>query len=449
MKISRILHAGYIFANEGEQIAFDPIFENPFSGNCFAFPEVQLNNVEIQKLKLSAVFISHYHDDHCSLESLIHLDRDTPIYLYCLHEELFAMLRELGFVHVHALKLHQTVHIGTFAITPWRALDADVDSIFQIRCENLNILNVVDSWIDAEILQKLIKQGPWDLILWPFQTMRELEVLSPRRAAPATGDLPVEWIEQFKQLKPKYLVPSSCQFQMEKWSWYNFLFFPISYAGFTRQISQVLPNCEVVRMNPGQSFEFKQNQILPAEALSWIQPIGEQNVDYAYQPNLVVPSTSEIACHFLPLSNLQHERVIQYCTHDLLKKYASLETDDGYFRKQRIWHLSIYDHRGVESCFYYRIEKASIQLLAERVADMEWSTEVPMAKLFAAIALGESLTSMYVRINDMVFSAKVEEEIGSVDIMEDPLLRCLFNGEFGAYQRAQLQKLKKQRVGDS
>ena len=114
LRISRILHAGYVFECEGTQIAFDTIFENPFSRNCHAFPDVRFDLEQIRQLTFDAVFISHFHDDHCSLESLALLDRATPLYIYCLFDELFAMVRELGFSNVTALKINAPVSIGTF-----------------------------------------------------------------------------------------------------------------------------------------------------------------------------------------------------------------------------------------------------------------------------------------------------------------------------------------------
>ena len=150
LKISRILHAGYIFEYDEIKIAFDPIFENPFSQNCYAFPEVKFDLLQIKKLKLAAVFISHHHDDYCSLESLNLLDKSTPIYAYCEFEELFSLIRELGFNKVYKLEINRPVIIGSVEITPRRALDSDVDSIFHIKAGNLNVLNVVDSWIDSQ-----------------------------------------------------------------------------------------------------------------------------------------------------------------------------------------------------------------------------------------------------------------------------------------------------------
>jgi len=218
LKISRILHAGYVFQYGSTQIAFDPIFENPFSHNCYAFPSVQFDLTQIQKLKFDAVFISHFHDDHCSMESLVHLNRETPIYMYCIHEEMFDLIKRLGFVHVHSLRLDQSVQVGDLDVIPRRALDVDVDSLFQIKAGGLNVLNVVDSWIDDDTLDQLVQAGRWDMILWPFQTMREIEVIAPSQGVQVPAILPEEWIFQLKKLNPRYVVPSSCQFKQESWS---------------------------------------------------------------------------------------------------------------------------------------------------------------------------------------------------------------------------------------
>ena len=164
MKISRILHAGYVFESGATQILFDPVFENPFSRNCHAFPDARFDPAQIRALRPDAVFISHFHDDHCSMESLDLLDRATPIYLYCLFDELFAMLRALGFAKVQALAVDAPVTVGAFEVIPRRALEADVDSMFQIRAEGLNVLNVVDSWMDPQTLEQLKPYAPWDKI---------------------------------------------------------------------------------------------------------------------------------------------------------------------------------------------------------------------------------------------------------------------------------------------
>lgn len=448
LRISRILHAGYVFEYDGVQIAFDPIFENPFSGNCHAFPHVELDHRRIRELGFAAVFISHHHDDHCSLESLDLLDRRTPLFMYCVHEELFAWVRELGFTHVHPLLLDHPVHVGPFEVVPRRALDADVDSIFHIRVAGWNVLNVVDSWIDDDTLSLLARSAPWDVVLWPFQTMRELEVIAPSRAAPASGELPREWIEQLRVLRPRVVVPSSCQFLFEDWSWYNRAFFPVSYRSFQQQVEAAHPPTRVLRMDPSVSFAFHGHAVTPAAPLDWVISIGEQGVDYAYDPALSPPAMAEIARRFPPLTTEQAEAVDRYCRTGLLDRYRELGAPaDKYFWKPRIWKLSVHDHAGSVRDFHYRLEDDAITAVSADEGPVAWTTEVVQAKLHAALFAGETLTSMYLRINDAVFAPALEAEIQDADILDDPLVRCLFNGIFGAYQRAQLERLKARASG--
>jgi Beta-lactamase superfamily domain len=443
LEISRILHAGYLFEFGGQKIAFDPIFENPFSRNCYAFPKVQFDHEKIRALRLDAVFISHFHDDHCSLKSLDLLDKETPIYLFCVFPELAEMIKKLGFAHVRQLTLTTPVIVGPFEVLPLAALDVDVDSIFHVKVGGLNILNVVDSWIGPTVMNVLAQTAPWDMVLWPFQTMRELEVLSPRRAEPATGDLPLEWCEQLKILNPRCLVPSSCQFIHENWSWYNNALFPISYERFQDKIAEILPDTRVLRVNPSASIKFGQDSIENGLPLNWVQPLEAQNVDYQYIPDLKPPSTSEISMRFPSLTKKQTDWVFHFCRDELPTKYNVLEFhEESYFQETKIWQLSLHDHQGGRTDFYYQIKKGVMELTSSAAGPTGWLTEIAIFKLHSALTSGESLTSLYMRINDIAFTESTENEIRLADIMEDPLIRCLFNEDFGAYQRHQLTQLR-------
>lgn len=445
LTISRILHAGYVFACEGTRIAFDTIFENPFSRNCHAFPDVHFDAAAIRRERFDAVFISHFHDDHCSLESLDLLARDTPLYVYCIFDELFEMLRQLGFTDVQRLALNVPVRVGPFQVIPREAMDADVDSMFQVKAGGMNVLNVVDSWIDAGTLAQLVREGPWDMVLWPFQTMREIEVLAPTRAAgsapSAPQSLPEEWIAQLQALAPRYVVPSSCQFVQEPWSWYKRAFFPISYAQFAREVGAALPGAQVVRLNPSVSVRLGSAGLAPAPPLDWVFPVGEQDVDYAYEGNAAPPPTADIARHFAALTADQAERVTRYCTLELPQQYAEMDAESDYFDQPRVWQLSVFDHAGVAQRFRYRLEPGRASLVDGDAGPLGWSTEIPAAKLYAALELGESLTSMYMRINEARFDDAVEAALAQADVVDDPLIRCLFGQTFGAYQAAQLRRL--------
>jgi hypothetical protein len=443
LQISRLLHAGYLFECEGARIAFDTIFENPFSRNCHAFPAVRFDVEAIRRQRFDAVFISHFHDDHCSLDSLDLLDRATPIYMYCLFDELFDMVRALGFTKVQPLHIDAAVQVGPFTVTPRIAMDPDVDSMFQVEAAGMKVLNVVDSWIDPDTLPALAACGPWDMVLWPFQTMREIEVLSPSRATPAPPTLPEEWIEQLRTLNPRIVVPSSCQFVQEPWSWYNHAFFPITYRQFQAEIEAALPAARVVRMNPGTTLRLDADGATPAPALDWVVPVGEQDLDYEYDPLLAPPSTGEIARRFAPLDAAQAARVLEYCRSGLLERYRDMELpEDRYFEQPRVWRLSVFDHVGGGTHWHYRVQGDGIAPVAADAGPLSWTTEIPAAKLYAALELGESLTSMYMRINDVRFDDAVELALETAELVDDPLIRCLFNDAFGAYQAAQLRRLK-------
>lgn len=446
LTISRILHAGYVFTCEDTRIAFDTIFENPFSRNCHAFPDVRFDEAAIRRERFAAVFISHFHDDHCSLESLDLLARDTPLYIYCLFEELFDMVCQLGFSSVHRLQLNVPVEVGPFQVIPREAMDAEVDSMFQVNAGGMKVLNVVDSWIDEDTLAGLVREGPWDMVLWPFQTMREIEVLAPSRAAAAPPSLPEEWIAQLRALDPRYVVPSSCQFLQEPWSWYNRAFFPISYARFAQEVGAALPRAQVVRLDPSVSVRLDAGGLQPAAPLAWVIPVGEQDVDYAYEGHAAPPPTADIARHFAPLTATQTARVMHYCAVELPRKYAEMEDESDYFEQARVWQLSVLDHAGAEQRFRYLLEPGRASLADADAGPLAWATEIPAAKLYAALELGESLTSMYMRINEHRFAPEVEAALAQAEVVDDPLIRCLFSDTFGAYQAAQLRRLLARQV---
>lgn len=444
LKISRILHAGYVFDCDGTAIAFDPIVENPFSRNCHAFPDVRFDLDQVRQLRLDAVFISHFHDDHLSLESLDFLDRATPIYLYCIFDELFEMIRALGFEKVARLQVDVPVRVGAIEVIPRRALDDDVDSLFQVRAAGVNVLNVVDSWIGPETLAQLAGLGPWDMVLWPFQTMREVAVIAPRLAGPARPTLPDDWLEQLQVLAPRYIVPSSCQFVQEDWSWYNHAMFPVTYRQFAREVGAALPKASVLRLDPSVSVLLDADGLRPAAPLPWVIPVGPQEIDFDYRPGLAPPATADIARRFPALSEADAALVLDFCRHGLLERYRDMELfEDSYFQQPRLWRLSLYRHDGAATVLHYRLDGDLIDLVPSPGLDEapSWTTDVPLAKCHAALVLGESLTSMYMRINDADFDAATLEQLKQADITDDPLIRCLFNDAIGAYQAAQLKRL--------
>lgn len=445
IEIGRILHAGYVIKSQGAQIVFDPLFESPFSRNCYAFPDVIFDLEKIRGLYFDAIFISHHHDDHFSLESLNLLNRDCPIYMYSIHAEHFLWLKRMGFKNVSELRLDVPVQIADITITPKRALDKYVDCLLKVEVGPFKILNVVDSWIDWQTLERLRSEGPWDLIMWPFQTMREIEVIAPTRFLASDQKIPTEHLEQIALLSPRYLIPSSCQFIHEEWSWYRQHYFPVSYEGFSRQIDETLPKTILIKMDPSQVYRLESEGISQARNLDFItvSDRGKLQLDYDYQPQSRVPSTREISQNFERLAPEKVSELLQFIAQDLPQRYRALQEEEGlFFSSPRIWCLALYN-KGEELLFYFAIEGAQIDPLSDP-RDYSWRTEIPAERLWGALYNGESLTSLYLRVNDQKFSDEIEQELKDVDILEDPLIRVLYAREECLYQKHQLQRLLKE-----
>jgi hypothetical protein len=200
----------------------------------------------------------------------------------------------------------------------------------------------------------------------------------------------------------------------------------------------LLPEARVVRLDPSETITLvkvsaEETTLAVASPLDWVELIDPKRVDYDYDPHLVPPPTAEVAKHFPALSAEETKFVLDYCHSGIVAKSRSMEPpEDVYWRRPRLWKLEIYDHTGRATAFDYRIEGSELEVVSIDAENIDWKTEVSIFKLFSALKAGESLSSMYVRI---------EGEPG-VDVVEDPLVRCLFTGEFGSYQIAQLEKLR-------
>jgi len=70
------------------------------------------------------------------------------------------------------------------------------------------------------------------------------------RSSVAPSTLPTDWLEHLAILNPRYVVPSSCQFLQESWSWYKHAFFPLSSRPFQQPAESALTNAQVVRLKP-------------------------------------------------------------------------------------------------------------------------------------------------------------------------------------------------------
>jgi len=356
------------------------------------------------------------------------------------------LIKQLGFVSVTRIKHFEKYQFGEIQIEALPALDIDVDSIFHIKIGDINILNVVDSWIDPSTFAKL-KAIKWDLVLWPFQVMREYEVLSPSRYSQENLEWPPEWKEQLQELDPKAIVPSSCQFRFEDWSWYNRAYFLMSYQQFNLEIKELLPQSQVIRLDPGHSLKSSAGRwSLRENDLPWIQCL-EPAGDYSFSLNQSEDmKLSFIARKLGAVATRDEAAALDYInSSQIIEEWQGLyHEQEGYFYRSEpvVWQLKTFASEGSERSYYFTVKAGTMERASEADARVVgWLTEIAISRLVGAMFYGESLTSLYIRINDCRFDEKKEKALLESDLLEDPLLRLLYEGKIGSYQKAQLERL--------
>ncbi|MFN8846910.1 MAG: hypothetical protein ACK5W9_08675 [Bdellovibrionales bacterium] len=319
--------------------------------------------------------------------------------------------------------------INNIEVIARSALNPEMDCVFEIKCEGLKILNVVDSWLDPLTYQFLVHESPWDLILWPFQILREAEVLSPKLCRENPEAWPQEWIEQLKMLNPRCLIPSSCQFRHEDWSWYNKSLFSVSYADFFQIVENHFPKTQALKLNPGQSLVIEKNNFSLGPALDWIQYKNFEDSDYFWDKDFTILNQNEISKKFPGLSILEKEVIQNFLELEIIPIFFEIGPSNAlFFNVRRFWKLSVFDSQGFEIVYSYIIDEN--QLIRTHTIENSpyWHTQISEFKLYCALRRGEPITSLYIQVREHF----------NEDVLEDPLIRILSARDPLKYQKYQL-----------
>jgi L-ascorbate metabolism protein UlaG (beta-lactamase superfamily) len=186
--ITRLQHAGLAIRCGDDVVLVDPGFN---TANC---PGHVRRDIGIGDLpaQVRAIALSHSHDDHVHISTLLMFPRDTPILLpevpceTMLCPDLPRLLRELGFSRVHPLPWYGPpfqagrIEVRSFpfygeqplASERWRDLRLrNWGNTYHIRTDDLSALILIDSGNDvtgrmAEVAQRVVDSlGAVDLVL--------------------------------------------------------------------------------------------------------------------------------------------------------------------------------------------------------------------------------------------------------------------------------------------
>ena len=144
---------------------------------------------DVTGIELDAVLCSHAHWDHCDLQTLFWLDKDTPIFIprvrrpTIFNPPIAPVLARMGFTDVREMEHWTEAHIGDFTVVPvpfhgeQDEPGAEIDHYtYVIRTEGLSLYGGVDSYRDTfgsmpPVLERVRREYAPDVAFLPISRM--------------------------------------------------------------------------------------------------------------------------------------------------------------------------------------------------------------------------------------------------------------------------------------
>lgn len=101
MHVTFLGHQGWLLESQDVAVLVDPLFTNEFGRGPRGarFPLKSLRNFDLTKLpSINAIILSHEHEDHFNIPTLMNLPRTIPIFFSALSSYACpTILKEMGF----------------------------------------------------------------------------------------------------------------------------------------------------------------------------------------------------------------------------------------------------------------------------------------------------------------------------------------------------------------
>jgi hypothetical protein len=269
LAITFLGHQGWLFEAGGHAIVIDGLLGGGFGTGAGVegaalYPPRQLKPAHLPAI--DAVLITHEHEDHFDVESLLQIDRNIPIYLsYRCSTAATRFLAELGFA-VHALVPGKTLQCGPLEVLPLsQPIGLDHPGEWDTICLCVRDLRGHGSWCstvdlrpDPTLLRELARRHLQPQIwTWPdnymdFGWIRGLP--TDPQAAPSLIDELAQAVTQLRsaQQDPKALVLVGNGYASQgNLSWLNSALFPRDPVADCAQVQVRQPGVLVRAPLPG------------------------------------------------------------------------------------------------------------------------------------------------------------------------------------------------------
>ena len=177
MKLTNFGGATAILEHNGIRILFDPWLDDGiFHGAWYHYPPLAADIRDVGRVDY--IYISHIHEDHCSVGTIRHLNRDAEIVLMDRNPNFVARFLEVNGFHfdaVHLIKprtekeLQPGLAVGMLEADPGNEMSHMIDSALLIRWDGFTVYNANDCQPYEDGLKYIAeKYGKPDLALVPY-----------------------------------------------------------------------------------------------------------------------------------------------------------------------------------------------------------------------------------------------------------------------------------------
>lgn len=245
MKITYPGHAGLLV--EGKNINFmcDPWLVGGHVNNCsvWLYPPRKMAFEDFPKLDF--IYISHEHDDHCNIETLMKFPKDLPVYILKFRDNSAVVLQRLkkcGMKNINICEPGKTYSINNDTkITIFPSDEGWIDSAALIEHNGFTLFHCNDCCIYPSTFKEIGKNFKVDIAFLPYagfsgfpasyefqediklqlaekkktnaveKFFAAMEALNPTIAVPAAGDLvlvseDLAWVNYFDRCSPDEVV---------------------------------------------------------------------------------------------------------------------------------------------------------------------------------------------------------------------------------------------------
>jgi UDP-MurNAc hydroxylase len=295
-----------ILEHQGVRMLMDPWLDDGiFHGSWVHFPPLQIGAQDVGRLDY--IYISHIHEDHCSLGTLRELDRNATILVMGRKPNLvldFLKRHRLGFREIKVIEPRSPVQLrpGLFADMiepdPADAMAAAIDSALVLRWDGRVILNANDCQPHPGMVDYMRNTyARCDLAMLPYcggsgypSCYINLSDEEKRSERDRIRAMRLEaFIQTVRDLQPRKVLPFADQYAIagSRAALNEFVSHPPTPAAVRGPLDGAGLGDRLVLLNSGQRFNLDDERYVPdspyrdytdAERQQWLEGIQEDHV---------------------------------------------------------------------------------------------------------------------------------------------------------------------------